>query len=118
MVERLAVGVQAAGPDKLTRVLALTTDTRLVVRAAGVRATSLYAPVVLADLSHSAVRVYDALHLGALHVGVSRVAGAARAVGTVVHRLALGVGSAGGRAGTRVDTLTVDAGVSRGTVKV
>lgn len=118
VVESLAVGVQATSPDKLTGVLALTTDARLVVWAADIRTTSLYAPVVLADLSYPAVRVYDALHLGALHVGVSRVTRATRAVGTMVNWLALSIRSAGSRAGTGVDALTIDAGVSRGTVKI
>lgn len=118
MVDRLAVRVQSACTNKLTRVLALAADAGLVVGATDVRSAALEAAVVLADLAHPAVGVDDALHLGALHVGVARVARAARAVGPVVHGLALGVGPTRRWARTRVYALTVDARVRGRAVSV
>lgn len=111
MVDCLAVRVQSARTHKLAGVLALATDAGLVVGAADVRPAALEAAVVLADLAHAAVGVDDALHLGALHVGVTRVARLTGAVGPVVHGLTLGVGPTGRRAGARVYALTVDARV-------
>lgn len=118
MVDRFAVCVQSACTHKLARVLALATDAGLVVGATDVRPAALKAPVVLADLAHATVGVDDTLHLGALHVGVTRVARSAGAVGPVVHGLALGVGPTGRRAGARVYALTVYACVCGRAVSV
>lgn len=118
VVDGLALCTESAGPHKLARVLALSADARLVVWAAGIRTTTLHASVVLADVANRALRVDDALHFGALHVGIPRVAGTAAAVRSMVHRLALGVWSTRRGASARIDAATVDAGVRRRAVEV
>lgn len=118
VVDRLAQSVQAARSNKLARVLTLATDTCLVVWAARVRPAALKAPVVLADHSDTTVGINHTLHLGAFHLGIASVARATSAVRTVVHRLALSVGSTCRRACARVHALTIDAGLCCRTISI
>lgn len=118
VVDRLAQSIQATGSDKLAGVLTLAADARLVVWAADVRPATLKAPVVLADLSDTTVCINHTLHLGALHLRVTSVARATSAVRTVVHWLALSVGSTSRGARTWVQALTIDAGLCRWTIGI
>lgn len=102
----------------MARVLTLSTDARLVVWAADVRPAALKAPVVLTDLSDATVSIDHTFHLGAFHLGVASVARATGAVRTVVHWLALSVGSTSCGARTWVQALTIDAGFCGWTIGI